>query len=345
MNSIQNKKIVIFGAGAVGSTIGGWIAPFHSDIYFLDQGPILESLKKNGLTLFCGDEPNKKEHIKVKTISNLSELDRVDYIFLAVKNYSLDKVSQIIKQSCPNDPVIVAFQNGVENQKILPKYFSKVIFGVVGYNVWPEGPCTFGFQKKGPLVLGTMVPNDLQKEKVELAHLMNKGVETKIIDDLPAATYSKLIINLTNSLTTLIGHKQKEISSLSLFQKILTNMTYEGVKVLKTAGIKECSIGGMPSWRLMTAAATLPQFLTRGAFKKNMKKMVMSSMAQDVLQNKSGDSELETINGQLLKMAETYKVNVPYNRAIYNLCHQEFAKKDFAPMDIQVVWDQIKQTI
>ena len=122
-------------------------------------------------------------------------------------------------------------------------------------------------------------------------------------------------------------------------------MTYEGTLVAKAAGIEECSIGNMPSWNLIKAAVILPQFLTRGAFKKNVKKMVMSSMAQDIIQNKTGDSELETINGQLLEIAERYKLEVPYNKKVYQLCKREFAKENFKSMDIKEVWQEIQSVL
>lgn len=339
----QLKNIVIFGAGAIGSTIGGWLAPYHDSLYFLDQGVVLEKLNKDGLQLFQSDCPEKKENIRIKTIKNLNELEKVDVIFLVVKNYSLDFVSQLIVKSVGKEVLIVALQNGVENQKILPKYFSNIIFGVIGYNAWMEKPGIYGYQKKGPIVLGTLRPDELVKEKLAIKILMNKAVETIITNDIQSAAHSKMVINLANSLTTLVGHGYRELSSLKLMQKILSRMTYEGIQIIKAAGINEYKIKGMPSWFLITASAQLPSFLTRAIFKKNLKKMVLSSMAQDVLQNKNGQSELETINGHLLKMAKKYQVNAPYNQKIYNLCSNQFSKSDFRPVDIQEVWETIKE--
>ena len=36
----SNMKIVFFGAGAVGQSVGGWIAPHHDNVFFLDQGEV-----------------------------------------------------------------------------------------------------------------------------------------------------------------------------------------------------------------------------------------------------------------------------------------------------------------
>ncbi len=154
-----------------------------------------------------------------------------------------------------------------------------------------------------------------------------------------------MIVNLTNSLTTLIGHTIKEISDPGIFQKLLTNLTYEGSRIVKAAGYKECKLGGMPSWLLMKTAATLPQFLTKRAFEKNVKKMVISSMAQDIIQRGGSESELESINGYFLKMADANGVKVPYNRTIYEMCKKEFNKPSFQPLDVKDVWREVEKVL
>ncbi len=164
-----------------------------------------------------------------------------------------------------------------------------------------------GYQKKGPLIFGTL--NDqLSEEMKEIAAVFNRGVETVVVDHIQDAVHSKIIINLTNSLTTLIGHGFKPIEDMSLFQKLLSNILYEGVKIVKAAGYSECKIGGMPPWALIKLSATLPQWLTRPLFKKNAKKMVMSSMAQDIIQRGGHDSELDGINGYIVSLAEKHGV-------------------------------------
>jgi len=174
-----------------------------------------------------------------------------------------------------------------------------------------------------------------------LAEIWGRGVETLITDHLQDSVHCKMVINLTNSLTTLVGHQVREISDRSLFQKLLTNLTYEGVRILKAAGYHESKLGGMPSWLILQVGALLPRAISRPLFEKNIKKMVLSSMAQDILQRRGTESELETINGYLLNLAEVFDVPVPYNRAIYELCKREFAKPDFQPLDVRDVWAEV----
>lgn len=336
-----NLKIVFLGAGVVGGSVGAWVAEHADNIFFLDQGKVAESLRKNGITTYWADEPDKKTTVKVNVIDDLDEVPDADVIVVGVKNYSLDAVAKVILAKLGDRPVIVAMQNGLENQKILPKYFSKVVYCVVSYNAWIDEEGAIGYQKKGPLHFGT-VHNELQTEMEDIAAVFNRGVETHITHRIGDAAHCKLVINLTNSLTTLIGLNYREIKDRALFQKLLTNLTWEGVTIIRAAGYHESKLGGMPAWRLMWAGSHLPRAITKGMFEKNVKKMVVSSMAQDIIQRGSDNSELETINGYILDMAKKHGVPAPYNEAIYELAKREFAKHPFEPMDVKDVWAYVK---
>jgi len=336
----NNPTIVIFGVGAIGGSAGGWIAAHYEPVYFLARGETAGVLRKDGLTLYQGDG-NNQATLPIKIIQDLDELPGVDVIVLAVKNYSLDAAAREIKAKVGDKPVLVAIQNGVENQKVLPGYFSKVIYCIVAYNAWKDGPAKVGYQTKGPLILGTM-DNQLQPEMNLIAGIFNKGVNTTITPHLRDAAITKMIINLSNSLTTLVGHPYQKISSLSTFQDLLANLTYEGVQIAKAAGYRECKLGDLPSWALLTAAAKLPQVLTRGKFKESFDKMVISSMAQDILQRNGRNSELESLNGFFIHLADQHHLKAPYNRTVYALCKERFGKPRFEPMDVKEVWEKVK---
>lgn len=339
----DGPKIVFFGAGVIGGSVAGWLKPHYDKVAVLDRGVIAEALREKGITLYPGDRPDARTTVSIDVIKDLDEAKDADVIVLGVKNYSLESVARLIHEKLGDKPIIIAMQNGVENQSVLPRYFSKVIFCIVSYNAWADEPGVIGYQKKGPLVFGVL-DQSVEADCQRLAEIFNLGVETVVTDRIFDAAHCKLVINLANSLTTLIGHMVKPISDQALFQKVLTNMTYEGMQIIKTAGCKESKLGGMPGWPILWAGARLPRAVTKGLFAKNVKKMVLSSMAQDV-RSGGGDNELETINGYLLSIAELAKVDAPYNRVVYEICKREFAKPDFEPWDIQDVWAEIKKTL
>jgi hypothetical protein len=91
------------------------------------------------------------------------------------------------------------------------------------------------------------------------------------------------------------------------------------------------------------ASAKLSQFLTRGIFRRNLSQMTMSSMGQDVLQRKKTETELEYLNGYLVSLADEYGCPAPYNRTIYRLCREQFARPGFEPLPARRVWDEIRR--
>lgn len=340
----ESMNVLMFGAGAVGASVGAWVAQKHDNIWVYDKTEILDAIERDGITVY--ESGKKKENVAVRVARDLDAIPEPDVIAVAVKNYSLDGVCGFLRGKYGDAPVVVALQNGIANQEIMPKYFSKVIYCVICYNAWLDAPGVVGAQKRGPLVFGSVGDEDMKFELKSVARVFNKGVETIVSDHFQDAAHSKMIINLTNSLTTLIGHGFREQSSKDLLQKILSNLTYEGVKIVKAAGYEECQLGGMPSWTLITAAAKLPQFITKKPFEKNLKKMVVSSMAQDIIQRGGTDSELESINGYFLQLADRHGVSAPFNRTVYDLCNERFAAPGgFQPMDIAEVWEQIKKKL
>ena len=334
-------KTVIIGAGAIGGCLGGWLSEKYNDVFLIDQGETAKNLKEKGLTMYPQGGENNKKKIPVKVADRLSDVENPDVIIIAVKNYSLEAVAKSVVSEIKGDPIILGLQNGVLNQTLLPKYFKKVVFGVIEFNAWFDEPGVIGYQRKGPFVLGCTCEG-LEKELSALQGYMNTAVETVATDRIRDAAYCKMVINLTNSYTTLVGFKYREIGSLPLFKKVLSNSMYEGIQVLQAMGVREYKAGDMPTWSKIKASATLPDFITMGIFKKNLAKMVLSSMAQDILQRKAGISELDSLLGEFVRLADEYKVPAPYNKAVYRLCKEEFAKPDFKPLTEEQVWQAVK---
>lgn len=336
-------RFIFFGVGAIGGCVGAWVASHYKDCYFYDQESIRNILKQKGLTVYLGG--NKKstlEHIDVQVIDKLDNISADDVIVLGVKNYSLPDVAKFIRNAIGNvseEPIILSMANGIKNQEILPKLFKRVIYCVIGFNAWVDEPCINGYQSRGPLIIGT--PDNSMKSEIKQIHdILNLGVETISTDRFQDAVYCKLVLNLTNSITTLIGlnYKDYQVDDMRLYKEIVSRTLWEGVEILKTAGFHEFHIGDMPSWNLLKLSKTLPYFIAKGMFKKKIKKMVLSSMAQDILVNKRKTNELDDINGVLIDLANKYNLKVPYNRAIYTLCKEKFENPEhFIPIKLSEI--------
>ena len=180
MEISMNKEanILIFGSGAVGSSLGGWISENYPNISFLARGENYQKLKNDGLLLISSNKKITKK-IDINVFNSLDDIKNIDILVMCVKNYDLENACVEIDNKYGKDVIVVGLQNGIKNQEILPKFFSKVIYGVVCYNVWMEKPGEVGFQTRGPIYLGT--EDNSIKNSIELiANIFNKGLETKI---------------------------------------------------------------------------------------------------------------------------------------------------------------------
>ncbi len=330
--------IVIYGAGSIGSTIGGWLTPKYRNVHLIARGEHAKAMKERGLTLL---EANKiPETVNVNVIDDLTEASNTKVLVLSVKNYDLEDAAKEISSKLSKEATIVALQNGVENQSILPKYFSKVIYGVVGYSAMISKPGTVEYQSRGPIYLGTV--DDKPEHSIEeIYETFNLGFEAEITPHLQDTVHCKIVLNLTNALFTLVGLNYSEISSYGRLSTIASKLINEGIDVIQAAGYNEYRFKNYPSWRTLRLGLKLPSFIRTSVLKRSVRHAILNSMGQDVLIRRKKETELESLNKHILDMADSAGVEVPCNRALYNLCETHFNQQDFEPLTVKEVWDQL----
>ena len=133
------------------------------------------------------------------------------------------------------------------------------------------------------------------------------------------AIHTKIVVNLTNALDALVGRGARPLSNPAIFQRLLTQTLWEGVRTIRAAGHREYRLPGMPSFALLHLTATLPDWIMRPLFRRRLRAMRMSSMTQDVMLHGAQDTELESITGYIVDLAAQHGVPAPYNRAILKL--------------------------
>jgi 2-dehydropantoate 2-reductase len=332
-------NIIIYGAGSIGSTIGGWITPSYPKVYLISRGEHAKAMKKMGLTLYKGAS-QRSEKISVDIIDDLTEAFNAKILILTVKNYDLEAAAKDISSKLHDEAIIVALQNGVENQCILPRYFSRIIYGVVGYSAMTLKPGVVRYQSQGPIYLGT-IDNKLKYSIEEICRIFNLGLEAEITRRLQDTVNCKIVLNLTNALFTLVGLNYQEPSSYSKLATITSKVLNEGIDVIQVAGYKEYPMKNYPSWRTLRLGLKLPSFVRTHVLKRTVKHTILNSMGQDVLVKRKKKTELESFNGYILNIANSMGIDAPLNRALYNICKSVFNRPNFRPLPIEKVWDQL----
>jgi len=342
--SLLDKELVVFGAGAIGSSVVGWVAPHYERLWLLARGESAAAIRNQGLKFYLKGEEAKAVPISVKVIESLSEISLPDIIIVAVKNYDLDATARMLREQLgSHQPIIVALQNGVENQRVLPKYFTKVIYGVVCFNAWRDGPGKVGHQKHGYIILGTPA-NDLQSEQREVAAILRLGLDCSLTDRLEDAVHCKLAVNLTNVLTTLVGFPNVPDRSFSEIAQMSARIIWEGIQVLQAAGFKEHKLGSIPSWNTIRMSVRLPASVIKVFYRFTVREELgMNSTAQDIFAGKA-TTELESLNGYMLSLAQKVGVQMPINQTIYEIAKERFGP-DFEPMAEKELWTAIQNLL
>jgi 2-dehydropantoate 2-reductase len=296
-------------------------------------------MREHGLTLIETDKT--PETVNVQLIDSLPEAPNTRVIILAVKNYNLEEAAQDIFSKLGNKPTIVALQNGVENQRVLPKHFSNVIYGVVGYSAMITKPGAVEYQSRGPVYLGT-IDNKPEHSIGEICQTFKLGFEAEITSRLQDTVHCKIVLNLTNALFTLVGLNYSEISSYDKLATMASKAVNEGIDVMQAAGYREYHFKNYPSWRTLRTGLKLPSFMRTSVLKRSVKHALLNSMGQDVLVKRRGETELEFLNKYILDMASSVGMQAPCNRALYDLCRSSFDRQDFQPLTVEEVWDALK---
>lgn len=338
------KKIVIYGAGAVGSSVGGWLAPGCPGLALLARGDHAAAIRQTGLTVFLKKDEKRPTPVPVAVITDLLERPDADIVVIAVKNYSLADAARDIAAKLTGQPLIVALQNGLENRQVLPEFFKRVVYGVICYNSWRQAPGVVGANRKGPILLGTVDSDPARAADLADAHrLFSLGLDARITRDLPNAAMTKMIVNLSNATLTLVGHRYREIRSFRALKHIMLGSMTEGLDIARAAGFNPIPIPGAPSPLMMRLSTALPEFLSDAVLKGNLASVDLNSMGQDILQLGRDVSELESLTGYFIGLADRLKVAAPINRTIYDLCKRRFAERPFVPMDEAEVWEEIER--
>jgi 2-dehydropantoate 2-reductase len=333
---VSDAKILFIGPGAIGASVAAWVAENYPQTFIMGHGASQAALRQNGVTTYAFAEPEAtRRSVHIATVDRPGDIGEADIVVLAVKNYGLAAVAQQVKDDLGDRPIVVSMANGIDNQRILPKFFSKVIYCVVSYNARRDEPGVIGYQRKGPLLIGTP-DNRLRGELSLVQSILSCGCPTEIAERMQDAVHTKIVINLTNALDALVGRGAQPLTSLPIYQNLLSQTLWEGVRVMRAASYGEYRIPGIPSFALLHLLAMLPGWVTSPLFKHRLRGYEMGSMTQDVFLRGAQDTELESITGYVVRLAAEHDVPAPYNSAIYRLGRENF-HPGFKPLSCEAV--------
>ena len=195
-------KYLIAGTGGVGGSIAAFLALAGKDVTCIARGEHLASIRENGLQLHSDLKGEYALRVPAYTAEEYTALVstsadyKADVIFVCVKGYSVDSITELIKSAAHEHTVVIPILNvygtGPRIQRLVPGV--TVLDGciyIVGF-VSGRGEIT-QMGKIFRLVYGAHRSTIVSRETLEAVQrdLQESGIKADISDDIDRDTFVK----------------------------------------------------------------------------------------------------------------------------------------------------------
>ncbi len=328
-------RFLIYGAGAIGTYIGGSLSLQGHQVVFLERGQDLKALQSRGLRMdIDGIQHQIPSPLCISSLDEIKEL-KFDLLILALKTYHLTDILPDLKRLRKHLPPILCLQNGVESEKILAD--------LVGEDLVIPGTVTSAVDRKqkGDIIvrrLRGMAVADTHPISRELLPIFNQaGLNLKLYPRPDSLKWSKLLTNLMgNASSAILNLTPAQIySDPDLFDLEIKQLR-EALKVMSRMGIQPVNLPGVPVKLLALVVKYLPQQLSRPILIKAIgggRGGKMPSFHIDLYSGR-GKSEVDQLNGAVVRAGE--KINIPtpvnqlFTRVLCSLIKGEDPLKKYA---------------
>jgi 2-dehydropantoate 2-reductase len=316
-------KYAVIGLGAVGSIVGSILIKSEKDVILIGKQEQIDVIKQNGIKI---NGINKQINIEnPNASSDYSSLKDVDFIIVCVKSYDTKKLAENIKPYLKKSAKILSLQNGIKNSSILKEITgNKTISGIVIFNAFYNKPGDITLNIKGGLLI-----EDEKTSSKAIEDLINSfnmiGLSSISIENIQGYQWSKLIVNLQNSVTTLTGQTIKESLVDSNTRSILISTMNEGINVLEKSGISIDTLPGMDPKKIISRLTYFNTTILKIGSKILRLNDARTSMWQSISRGK--ETEIDYINGEIVDLAKKNKIHAPINKKLVELIKEAEKKK------------------
>jgi 2-dehydropantoate 2-reductase len=316
------RSVGILGAGSIGCYLGAHL--IHSGIatVLIGRQRLQDEVAVHGLHATGGELGSiDLPADRVRVATDAAELASCGLILVTVKSADTAAAALAIAGLPIMHPqrIVVSFQNGVRNADDLRERLPgvQVLAGMVPWNVvWKPG-ASFHRGTAGELMIQRQ--GDTADRIKQL--LDDAGLDTLLHRNLTGVLWGKLLLNLNNPINALSGLPLRDQLSQRGFRRILAAMMREALQVMQRAGVKPVKAARLPPW-LIPWVLDLPDriFLMVASSMLRIDPQARSSMWEDLQRGRA--TEIDYINGEIVRLAESMAGTAPRNRAMLELVHR-----------------------
>jgi 2-dehydropantoate 2-reductase len=293
-------KITVVGAGAMGGSYGGLLALAGHEVGLIDAWEAhVDAINRDGLRL-SGARGDQRVRLPASTAPQGAGADLV-IVFVDANNTSA--AAETVREVLAQDGCAITFQNGIGNVEQLQAVLGseRVLGGSSMCSAATIGPGHVRLTHLGRTSIGETDGVTRPRTALLAQTLQAAGLETEVAPDIMAVIWEKFALNCCiNALAATTGLRAGEIARLPELNALQDRIIAEVMAVTQAKGIR------------------LPTSDLGAKIKAQCrKKFNKPSMLQHVEAGRR--TEIDALNGALLREAQALGIATPYNEALVAL--------------------------
>lgn len=300
----QPISIAIIGAGAMGSRFGAQFFEAGHDVTLFDGWKEhVEAIRNNGLRVKRGDT---EKTIPIQAYDVPEGNVRYDVVFLFVKSQHTEAALNRYQDLISGQTYVVTLQNGIGNIEAISNYVEseRIIAGTTTHSSDLLGPGSIEIGGSGKILITQLKESDSDMPRRIEKLLNDSSLDAQISSDTMVAVWEKLAFNAAiNTLTGVTGLATGKVGNHPLGKKVMRGIVDEVGKVAAQLDIV------IDVDRVMETLAWVSHPDTSGDH--------LPSMLQDLLKKRK--TEIEAINGAVVRKGKKHGIAVPYNETVYSI--------------------------
>ena len=282
------------GAGAVGCYYGGMLGRAGHEVTLIARPQHVEAVRRGGLLL---ETKEFQERVKVHASTRADAVRGAELVLFCVKSTDTETAGADMAPHLDAGTLVLSLQNGVDNGPRLQALVRQRVAPAVVYVACEmAGAGHVKHHGRGELV----VPPEIAGEALTAA-FADAGVRLQTSDNVAGALWAKLLVNCVyNAMSAITRMPYGRLVQGEGVRGVMRDVMDECLAVARASGV---TVPG-DSWEaVLRIAGTMPT--------------QYSSTAQDLARGKR--SEIDHLNGFLVRRGEALGVPTPVNRALHAL--------------------------
>ena len=294
MSAVNQIKVAVMGAGAVGCYYGGMLARAGHAVTLIGRPQHVTAVQRDGLFM---ETQSFQAHLPMRASTDASGIEGAQLVLCCVKSTDTESAAADMAPHLGPDAIVLSLQNGIDNAERLQARLGRPVAAAVVYVATEmAGPGHLKHHGRGELVIG---PAPGSEQLVQL--FAAAGVPVQISDNVAGALWAKLILNCAyNALSAITQLPYGQLVQGEGVEGVMRDVVAECLAVAQGAGV---SVPGDVWEAVERIARTMPsQF---------------SSTAQDLTRHKR--SEIDHLNGYVLRKGAALGIATPVNRVLHTV--------------------------